>query len=75
MTGGNGFVGQNLVTKLVKDGTWKVVILDIAPEFRPDTQIKDVQLVSEGLANGSVKYICGDLRKKEQVVAGEMPCE
>ncbi|GAQ83800.1 sterol-4alpha-carboxylate 3-dehydrogenase (decarboxylating) [Klebsormidium nitens] len=69
VTGGNGFVGQNLITKLVKDGTWKVVILDIAPQFRPDNQIKDVQLVSEGLANGSIKYICGDLRKKEQVVA------
>lgn len=71
VTGGNGFVGQNLVTKLVKDGTWKVVIFDIAPHFRPNDEIKGVHLVSEGLASGNVKYICGDLRKKEQVVAGE----
>jgi FlaA1/EpsC-like NDP-sugar epimerase len=71
VTGGNGFVGQNLVTKLVKDGTWKVVIFDIAPDFLPNDEIKGVHLVSEGLASGHVEYIRGDLRKKEQVVAGE----
>ncbi|KAJ7284218.1 hypothetical protein O6H91_08G071200 [Diphasiastrum complanatum] len=66
VTGGRGFVAQQLVQKLVESERWMVRIMDLAPRAR----VLEEELLSplqEAFLDGEAEYVSADLRNRHRV--------
>ena len=70
VTGGSGFVGRRLVELLLLRGAKKVISFDIVEIDKK----REFDFLSDDLRN-KIKYVCGDLKKYEDVLKAFRGCD
>lgn len=71
VTGGRGFAARHLVLMLIRHDVFRVRIADLGPTVDLEPSESN-GLLAEALHSGRAEYISIDLRRKDQVVQGQL---
>lgn len=71
VTGGRGFAARHLVLMLIRHDVFRVRIADLGPTVDLEPSESN-GLLAEALNSGRAEYISIDLRRKDQVVQGQL---